>query len=161
MTGAASTRRRFGERLPPWLAPRENKPTSPRRGLQRMLETTALIVVGIVLAVAAIYDLSYDVGNDHRMAADVATWTQFTGQKPVTIWAHPVSVGQTTDVSCGSVALGPSVNETQVCLVLVGRVRNGLRTIFGAWQLPWGDADHIADRFGCVGGAVSPKWCPR
>jgi hypothetical protein len=126
-----------------------------------MLETTALVLVGVMLAVAVIYDLALDVGNDHRIAADEATWTRFTGLKPVTIWAKPVSLGQTTDISCGSVAIGPHVRETQVCVVLVGPVRNGLRTVFGAWQLRWGVADHRADRFGCVGGAVSPKWCPR
>jgi hypothetical protein len=124
-----------------------------------MYETFVLVVVAVVLLVAVLYDVSYDVGNDHRMAADVATWRQFVGQKPDTIWAHPVVLGHTEDVSCGTVALGPSTQETQVCLLFVGPVRNGLRTIAAGWQLPWGDADHSYYRFSCFGPAAS-GWCP-
>jgi hypothetical protein len=116
-------------------------------------------VIGVVLLTAVIYDLSYDVGNDHRMAADVATWRLFVGQKPDKIWAKPVVLGHTEDVSCGSVALGPSTQETQVCLLFVGPVRNGLRPIAAAWQLPWGAADHSYLRFACLGPAAS-GWCP-
>lgn len=124
-----------------------------------MYETFVLVVIGIVLLVAVLYDVSYDVGNDHRMVADVRTWRQFVGQKPDTIWAKPVVLGHTEDVSCGSVALGPATQETQVCLLLVGPVRNGVRTIAAGWQLPWGDSDHSYDRFSCFGPAAS-GWCP-
>jgi hypothetical protein len=162
VTGAAPTsRRRFAQRVPSWLAPRESTDKTLRRGPLWMYETFVLIVVGIVLSVAVIYDLSYDVGNDHRMAADVATWRLFVGQKPTTIWAHPVQLGHTTDVSCGTVALGPAVNETQVCLLLVGPVRNGLRRIYGGWQLAWGLSDHTGYRFACFGSVVNTHWCPR
>jgi hypothetical protein len=161
VTGAAPTsRRRFGQLVPSWLAPRESTDKTLRRGPLWMYETFALIVIGIVLIVAVLYDVSYDVGNDHRMAADVATWRQFVGQKPTTIWAHPVVLGHTEDVSCGTVALGPSATETQVCLLLVGPVRDGLRTIAAGWQLPWGDSDHSYDRFACFGPAAS-GWCPK
>jgi hypothetical protein len=155
---ARQLRGRFGERLPPWLAPREPETPASRR-LLWPFETTALILVGLLLSAAAINDLVLTVHSNGRTVADMATWRRYTHHDYLQISVRPVGLGQTRDVACGNASPGPSGKRTQICLVMVGPVVHGLRSVSGGWKLPPRTADHLADRYACFGSTVAEGLC--
>ncbi len=148
-------------RLPPWLRPRavELKGT----GSLWLVETTLLVLVGVLLATATINDLARQAGTNHRLIADLKTWRHYTGHD-----YHNISIDQETlgansqrEVLCGNTSPGPPKSRTQICLAIWGPVVNGMRTVHGGWYLRADvENDLRANRYGCFG-LAGREACPR
>jgi hypothetical protein len=74
---SAPTEGGFGSGLPGWLRPREE--VRPGTGQTRLVETTVLVLVGLLLAVATINDVGRQTHVNHRLVADLRTWRAYTG----------------------------------------------------------------------------------
>jgi hypothetical protein len=161
MSGAAAPGRRGGwEWLPERLRPRD----SERRGSGdlHLVETIVLVLVGLLLAVATINDVSRQTGINHRLIADLRTWRQYThhNYKNITADQELLGAGSGHEVVCGNTSPGPPKARTQVCLAIWGPTVGGVRTVHGGWYLPPKSEDQRADRYGCFG-AGAAGICPR
>jgi hypothetical protein len=70
-----------------------------------------------------------------------------------------VKTYSTRDTVCGNVSPGAPGERTQVCLVLVGGVVSGMRSVEGGYYLPPYKADVRANRYKCFGSAVEAELC--
>jgi hypothetical protein len=138
-------------RLPAWLRPRSGEPA--RGGDLWLVETTLLVLVGLVLAVASINDVARQTGINQRLIADLKTWRHATGHD-----FHGISIDQQTlgedsdrEVLCGNTSAGPPDARAQLCLAIWGPVRDGRRTVHGGWYLPAYVQDLPSERYGCFG----------
>lgn len=147
------------QRLPPSLRPR----TVELRGAGNLwlVETTLLVLVGVLLATATINDVGHQVGVNHRLIADLKTWRDYTGHDyhNISISQEALGVGSDREVLCGNTSPGPPKARTQICLAIWGAVVNGRRTVHGGWYLPPGIEDVPARRYGCFGPAGRGR-CP-
>jgi hypothetical protein len=154
MSGAppSAAERRWGW-LPVRLRPREVE--AEGRGELRLVETTALILVGLVLAVATVNDLVRQTHINHRLVADVSTWRHYTHHdyRNISIDQETLGLASERELLCGNTSPGPPGARTQICLAIWGTVHNGLRTVHGGWYLPPRVADLPARRYGCFGEA--------
>jgi hypothetical protein len=147
--------------LPPWLRPRTVEPRGT--GQMRLIETTLLVLVAVVLATATINDLVREAHVNHRLVADLKTWRHYTGHD-----YHNISVDQETfgpstqrEVLCGNTSPGAPKTRTQICLEIWGPVVDGRRTVQGGWYLPANVEDDVrAKRYGCFGPAARGL-CPQ
>jgi hypothetical protein len=146
-------------RLPPWLRPREVELTG--RGQLRLIETTLLVLVGLVLAVATINDLAREAHINHRLVADLATWRHYTGHDYHNISIDQETLGANSDreVLCGNTSGGPPDARPQLCLGIWGPVIDGRRSVHGGWYLPPYVQDLPKNRYGCFGAAGQGR-CP-
>ena len=160
MSHPTAARRDSWARLPNWLRPREHEQAG--RGSMRLIETTLLVLVGIVLAVATVNDLARQAGINHRLLADLATWRSHTGHQYREITVDQELLGARTEheVVCGNTSPGAPKARTQLCLVIWGPTVNGRRTIHGGWYLSPGSEDQRSTRFGCFGTGAE-GFCPR
>ena len=145
-------------RLPEWARPRE----SERRGLGslRLAETTILILLGLLLAIATINDVAQQTHVNHRLVADLHTWRAVTGHNYRNLSVEQDLKGHTTrDVVCGNVSPGGPKERTQVCLVLVGPVLSGRRDVSGGYYLPAQTVDERRSRYACFGAAAETGLC--
>ena len=138
-------------RLPAQLRPREVE----QHGSGRMwlLETTLLLLVGLLLAVATINDVARQTGVDERLIADIHTWRSYTGHnfKELTVDQELLGSRSRHEVVCGNAVAGAPKSKTQVCLVIWGPLVAGRRTVHGGWYLPPHSENQRADRYGCFG----------
>lgn len=128
-----------------------------------LIETTLLILLGILLAVATINDVGRQVGINHRLIADLASWRSYTGHDYKNVGANQELLGPASgrDVVCGNAEAGPPKERPQVCLVVEGPTRSGRRRVSGGWYLPAHVEDNVLERrYGCFGKAGAGK-CPR
>jgi hypothetical protein len=141
------------ERLPSWLRPRsvELKGT----GNLWLIETTLLVLVGVVLATATINDVARQTGINHRLIADLKTWRHATGHDFHGILIDQQTLGANTqrEVLCGNTSPGPPDARAQLCLAIWGPVVDGRRTVHGGWYLPPYVEDLPSNRYGCFGAA--------
>jgi hypothetical protein len=144
-------------RLPAWLAPREDDSTGRR--LWRV-ETVALVLVGLLLAVAAVNDIFWSVHSSARLVADQTTWRHYTDRDYYNVSATPLVVGMAEDVACANATPGAPGERTQICLLLDGPVEHGLRSVVGGWRLPARTGNFPAKRYDCFGEARSKTLCP-
>jgi hypothetical protein len=127
-----------------------------------LIESTLLVLVGLLLAIATINDVVLQARVNHRLVADLRTWRRYTGHD-----YKNVSVGQdrhghtTRDIACGNVSPGAPKARTQLCIVLTGPVRHGRRAALGGFYLPPGVDDVSSYRYGCYGSARAAGLCPR
>jgi hypothetical protein len=145
-------------RLPEWARPRE----SERRGLGslRLAETTILILLGLLLAIATINDVVQQTHVNHRLVADLHTWRVMTGHDYRNLSVEQDLKGHTTrDTVCGNVSPGGPKERTQVCLVLVGPVVSERRAVSGGYYLPAQTVDERRSRYACFGTAVETGLC--
>jgi hypothetical protein len=154
-----SAREGFGF-LPPRLRPRESE--LPGSGRMRLIETTLLVLLGLLLAVATLNDVVRQTHVNDRLIADLATWRGYTGHP-----YHNISIEQELfgpasghEVVCGNTRPGAPKARTQLCLVVYGPIHGGRRTVHGGWYLPPKVEDVRADRYGCFGEAARGL-CPR
>jgi hypothetical protein len=145
--------------LPAWLRPRDAD--IPGSGRLRLTETTLIVLLGVLLAVATVNDVVRQTHVNHRLIADMATWRAYTGHA-----YHNLSIEQELfgpasqhEVVCGNTSPGGLKARTQLCLVIYGPVIAGRRTVHGGWYLPPRVDDVRADRYGCFGEA-SRGMCP-
>jgi len=144
------------ERLPGWLAPRAQDAT-PRR-LWR-LESAVIVALGGFLAIASINDLAQTVNTNTRLVADQRTWRTHTHRDYFNVSAAPLVLGTTLDLSCADATPGPPGERTQICLLIDGPVRGGLRSVVGGFRLPARRGDFPQYRYDCYGEARSRHLC--
>lgn len=148
------------ERLPAPLRPRSRE--QPGSGQLRLVETTLLVLVGLVLALATVNDLVRQTHINQRLVVDLRTWRHYTRHDyhGISIDQETLGVGLDREVLCGNVRGGPPDAETQLCLAIWGPTHDGLREVHGGWYLPPYVDDIPAQRYGCFGEAGRGK-CQR
>lgn len=122
----------------------------------RLVETTLLVLVGIVLAAATVNDVVRQTGINQRLIADLKTWRQYTGHDyhNLSIDQELLGANSKREVVCGNTSPAAPKATTQVCLAIWGPVVDGRRTVQGGWYLPANvEFDVRADRYGCFGPA--------
>jgi hypothetical protein len=147
-------------RLPDALAPREHEPPRSRR--RWAIETGVLVLVGVFLLVAVANDLSRQSDVNARLNADLRSWRQYTGHQYHSISVDTQLLGRTSqrEVVCGNTTPGPPKERTQLCLMVWGPIRGGVRTVHGGWYLPPRSEDVYGARYGCFGPAAR-SYCRR
>jgi hypothetical protein len=146
--------------LPAWLRPRGRE--LPGSGRLRLIETTLLVLLGLLLAIATVNDVVRQTHTNHRLIADLATWRAYTGHPyhNLSIEQEPFGAASHHEVICGNTSPGAPKARTQLCLVIFGSISGGRRTVHGGWYLPPRVEDVRADRYACFG-AASQGMCPR
>jgi hypothetical protein len=160
MSEASGIERGLIGRLAPGLGPREVELGGS--GRRRLVETTVLVLVGLLLTVATVRDVVRAAGVNHRLASDLRTWRAITGHDYHNLIAEQDAKGHSTrDVICGNTRPGAPGERTQECLVMTGPIVKGLRASHGGYYLPPNIHDQRARRYGCFGTAKQPPLCPR
>jgi hypothetical protein len=131
---------------------------SPRRAV----ETTVLVLVGVLLAIAVARDVARPVDVNHRLSVDLATWRALTGHRYRNLRVEQDERGHSTrEVVCGNLTPGPPGARPQVCYVMTGPVVRGRRAARGGYRLPADVPDLRRYRHGCFGTAVGEGLCER
>ena len=151
MGGTPQTPSGWAARLPPSLAPRSSELGGS--GSTRLIETTVLILVAILLATATIYDTVRQSHINERLVADEVTWRAYAGLKEQNLSLSQELLGTMSkhEVVCGNTSPGPPKTRTQLCLAIWGPVRDGRRAVHGGWYLPPKVEDERRYRYGCFG----------
>jgi hypothetical protein len=152
MSSSVPTRPRGWDRLPPSLRPRDDD--HPGNGDRWAIETTLLVLIGLLLAIATINDVAREVGVNHRLVADQQTWRRYSGHDYKNVAVDQELLGPSTqhEVVCANTSPGPPKERTQLCLVVWGPTVDGHRTVHGGWYLPAGAQDDVRSlRYGCFG----------
>jgi hypothetical protein len=155
---SAASSTRLSRSLPEWARARE----SERHGLGslRLAETTVLILVGLFLAVASVDDVVRQTHVNRRLVADMRSWRSVTGHDYRNLTTEQdVKRHTTSDTVCGNVSPGGPKERTQVCLVLVGPVVSGRRSVSGGYYLPARTIDERRSRYGCFGAVAETGLC--
>lgn len=146
-----------------WLPEPLRPLRTERRGLgtQRLVETTLLVIVGVLLATATINDVVRETHVNQRLIADLATWRAYTRHDYHDLAVDQELLGESSgrEVVCGNTTAGPPKTRTQVCLAIGGPTRGGRRTVEGGWYLPPRSEDVRALRYDCFG-AGAEGICP-
>lgn len=151
--------RRF-DRLPQWLRPREVEVRGS--GRTRRTETIALLLAGLLLALATVNDVVLQTHTNHRLVADLRTWRDYTGHNYKNLSGEQDQRNHTTrDVVCGNTSPGPPKARIQLCLQMTGPVIRGHRFARGGWYLPAKDENLGGYRYGCFGTAKQQGLCKR
>ncbi len=140
--------------LPAWLRPRDREQAGG--GQLWLVETTLLILVGVLLLTATINDVSRQSTVNDRLNADLATWRAYTGHRYHNLEPDQQLLGERSkhEVVCGNTSPGGPKQRTQLCLAIWGPVVDGRRAVHGGWYLPPGAEDVRALRYGCFGPAA-------
>jgi hypothetical protein len=148
------------ERLPRALRPRSVELSGS--GRTRLVETTLLVLAGLLLAIATVNDVGRQTHVNERLIADLATWRVYTGHDYHNLTFDQKLLGEHTqrEVVCGNTSPGAPKARTQLCLAIWGPVVDGRRTVHGGWYLPPKAEDLRSYRYGCFGPA-SRGICPR
>jgi len=152
---------RLWRRLPARLRPLKQE--LPGRGEVRLIESAVLVIVGLLLATATINDVVRQGGVNNRLIADLRTWRTYTHHDYKNVSTDQHLLGATThrDVVCGNTVPGPPKQRRQICLVVTGATRDGVRTVAGGWYLPPGTEDNVRSaRSGCFG-SITAGLCPK
>jgi len=139
--------------LPRWLRPGSAEAGEPRR--TRLIETTLLVLAGLLLALATVNDVARQTHVNQRLIADLRTWRTYTGHDYHNLSIDQALLGETSrrEVVCGNTSPGPPKARTQICLVIYGPIVDGRRAVHGGWYLPAEVEDERAYRYGCFGPA--------
>jgi len=132
-------------------------------GSVRLVETTLLVLVGLVLLAATVNDVARQTGVNHRLSVDVATWRHYTGHDYHNLAIDQRLLGENSEreVVCGNTSPGPPKATPQLCLAIWGPVAAGRRTVHGGWYLPaHAEFDVRGERYGCFGSAAA-ETCPQ
>jgi hypothetical protein len=128
----------------------------------RLIETTLLVLIGVLLAVATVNDVVRQTHVNDRLITDLRTWRTRTGHDYHNLTIERTVFGEqnTTDVVCGNTSPGAPKSRIQICLVIGGPVLDGRRTVRGGWYLPaYAEEDLPKIRYGCFGPASAGR-CP-
>jgi hypothetical protein len=150
----------FSARLPVSLRPRDEE--FHGQGRTRLVETTLLVLAGLLLAIATINDVVRQTHVNHRLVADLRTWRVYTGHDYHNLSAEQDVFGHSTrEIVCGNTAPGPPKERVQLCLVITGPVSHGRRAVVGGWYLPPKSEDLRPVRYACFGSATTLGLCRR
>jgi hypothetical protein len=135
----------------------------------RTLETIVLVLIGVVLAVAAIYDVARQVRIDDRMHADVLSWQAITGAGYRNAYVELDTKHYTTrDVACGWTPLTDPSKRAMTCLIFAGPRNRWHRAAIGGYYVRGLGApghrrayDRPRYRYGCFGRARSAGYVCR
>ncbi len=151
-------RRAFGAGLPAWLRPLDAEQPGLRR--TRLIETTLLLLAGLLLAIATVDDVVLQTHVNHRLVADLNTWRAYTGHDYHNVSPERDIFGHTTrDFVCGNTVPGPPKERTQICLVMTGPVIHGRRAVHAGWYLRPKTEDLLRYRYACFGSAAQQGLC--
>jgi hypothetical protein len=126
----------------------------------RLIETTVVVFVGLLLAVATAYDVARQVHVNHRLIADLHTWRTLTGHPYHNLSPEQNVEGRgTRDVVCGNTTPGAPGARLQLCLVMTGPVVQGRRSVHGGYYLLPKVADLRRYRYACFGSAKRTQLC--
>jgi hypothetical protein len=131
--------------------------------MTRVIETTLLVLAGLLLAAATLNDLHRQTDINHRLSADLATWRHYTGHRyhDLTVDQELLGSGSQREIVCGNVSPGAPKTKPQICLAIWGPTVNGRRAVYGGWYLrAHAEYDVRADRYGCFG-SVGMQRCPQ
>jgi len=143
------------ERLPARLRPLEVE--RPGHGNMRLIETTLLVLIALVLAVATVNDVVRQTGVNERENADKRTWRAYTGRNYHNIGVETglFGISSTRDAVCGNTEPGAPDAKTQECLLVAGPTRAGRREVLGGWYVPrYIQHNDYQYRYGCFGAAT-------
>ncbi len=126
-----------------------------------MIETTLLVLAGLLLAIATVNDVVRQTHINQRLIADLRTWRAYTGHD-----YHNLSIEQNLfgehsqrDVVCGNTSPARRKRDPAVPGDL-GPVVDGRRAVHGGWYLPPKTEEDLRHyRYGCFGPA-SAGICP-
>jgi hypothetical protein len=145
-------------RLWAWMKPLDRE--RPGRGELRLIETTVLLLIGLLLAIATVNDLARQVHINHRLIADLATWRMRTHHDYRNLAIEQdITTYSSRDVVCGNVSPGAPGASNQICLIMSGPVRAGERHVDGGYYLPAYHLDVKTNRFGCFSLAAGERLC--
>jgi hypothetical protein len=160
MNDASTPASRGFDRLPAWLRPRDVEARGS--GQMRLVETTLLLLAGLLLAIATVNDVVLRMHTNHRLVADLRTWRAYTGHDYKNLSAEQDQRNYTTiDVVCGNTSPGPPKERVQLCLQMTGPVIHGRRAARGGWYLPPKAEDLRRYRYACFGTTKQQRACPR
>jgi hypothetical protein len=128
----------------------------------RLIETTLLILIGLLLAGATVNDVVRQTHTNQRLIDDLRTWRAYTAHDYHNLSIDQTLLGERTrrEVVCGNTTPGPPKTRVQLCLAIWGPVVDGRRTVHGGWYLPANiEEDLRRHRYGCFGPA-SAGICP-
>jgi hypothetical protein len=127
----------------------------------RLIETTVLVLAGLLLAVASVYDLALNTRINHRLVVDLRTWRAYTGHDYHNLAIDRQLLGSSSarEVVCGNTTPGPPGARTQLCLVIYGPVVAGRRGVHGGWYVTAYAQDVRGNRYGCFGPGAQGR-CP-
>jgi hypothetical protein len=128
----------------------------------RLIETTVLVLVGLLLAGATVNDVVRQTHVNQRLIADLHTWRTRTGHDYHNLTIEQTVFGErdTTDVVCGNTSPGAPKARIQICLAIGGAAVDGRRTVRGGWYLPANTEEDLRrSRYGCFG-PISAGMCP-
>jgi hypothetical protein len=146
-------------RLPAVLRPRPVE--LPGSGRTRLIETTLLALAALLLAIATIHDVVQQTKVNQRLVADLGTWRAYTGHDFPKLTLEQDFHGHTNrEVVCGNTTPGPPGERVQLCLLMVGPVRDGRRRVRSGWYLAPKTADRPGHRYGCFGPPTAGWPCP-
>jgi hypothetical protein len=165
MSGAAPSVEQGGRwgRLPERLRPRAHERRG--RGDLRRVESTLLVFVFLLLAVAVVNDVVLQVHVNERLTVDLHTWRAVTSRYYPGHAYRNISIEQdlthhtSRDVLCGNVSSAPPGTAPQVCLIMTGPTVRGMRAARGGFYLPPYFPDKRENRYACFGTAVSEGLC--
>jgi hypothetical protein len=129
-------------------------------GRRRLIETTLLLIAGLLLAIATVNDVVLQSHVNHRLVADLRTWRAYTRHGYRNLSVEQDLYGHTTrEIVCGNTAPGAPKERVQLCLVISGPVLHGRRVVGGGWYLPAKSEDLHQLRYGCFGSATTLGLC--
>ncbi len=129
---------------------------------RRLIETTILGLVGLLLAVATVNDVVRQSHTNQRLVVDLATWRSYTGHAyhNLTIEQDLKGGGSTREVICGNTSPGAPKTRPQLCLIMRGPVVHGRRAVYGGYYLPPHQLYDVgSERYACFGEAKSKELC--
>jgi len=141
-------------RLPSWAAPRPQRERDPASRDVRTIESTILVLIGLLLAVAVVYDVVHQVRLNTRESADRATWRTFAHVSDVKTRLDVRTLERgTTDFVCRSTSTVAAIaaHQLRLCLMISGPIVDGRRHIDGGYYIPPQTSDRYAYRYGCFG----------
>jgi hypothetical protein len=165
-TPAAPTAEARWAALPAWLRPRDVERVGGEYGSPRtrLIETTLLLLVAVLLATATVNDVVRQRNVNERLIADLRTWRNYTRHDYHNLTISQELLGPTSsrrEVVCGNTTPGAPKANIEICLAIWGPVVNGRRTVHGGWYLPAKAQDDTRSlRYGCFGPA-SHGMCPK
>ncbi len=127
----------------------------------RLIETTLLVLLGLLLAGATVNDVVRQTHVNQRLIADLRSWRTYTGHDYHNLSIEQELYGENSEreVICGNTGPGAPKARTQLCLAIWGPVVDGRRAVHGGWYLPAKVEDVRADRYACFGPAAQGM-CP-
>jgi len=127
----------------------------------RLIETTLLVLLGLLLAAATVNDVVRQTHVNQRLIADLRSWRTYTGHDYHNLSIEQELYGENSgrEVICGNTGPGVPKARTQLCLAIWGPVVDGRRAVHGGWYLPAKVEDVRADRYACFGLAAQGM-CP-